>query len=177
MPKQNIGEAIAREREKKGLSQRQLANAVGISNAELSKIESGEREIPNPKILKKISKHINLNYNDMLSMIGLGTQLTTLNPFIRNYYENLKGKDVDTAWLMATSSIKNNDVLIETIQNQINSNKDMDIEKKEILLDTIQDLEYQKETNVQIVKILDELRYDKEAEDAKRNAENNDVLK
>ena len=99
------------------------------------------------------------------------------NPFIRNYYENLKGKDVDTAWLMATSSIKNNDVLIETIQNQINSNKDMDIEKKEILLDTIQDLEYQKETNVQIVKILDELRYDKEAEDAKRNAENNDVLK
>ena len=37
--------------------------------------------------------------------------------------------------------------------------------------------EYQKETNVQIVKILDELRYDKEAEDAKRNAKNNDVLK
>ena len=45
MPKQNIGEAIAREREKKGLSQRQLANAIGISNAELSKIESGEREL------------------------------------------------------------------------------------------------------------------------------------
>ena len=64
MPKQNIGEAIAREREKKGLSQRQLANAIGISNAELSKIESGERELPNPKILKKISKHIDLNYNN-----------------------------------------------------------------------------------------------------------------
>ena len=74
MPKQNIGEAIAKARENKGLSQRQLANAVGISNAELSKIESGEREVPNPKILKKISKYINLNYNDMLSMIGLGTQ-------------------------------------------------------------------------------------------------------
>ena len=74
MPKQNIGEAIAKARENKGLSQRQLANAVGISNAELSKIESGERELPNPKILKKISKHINLNNNDMLSMIGLGTQ-------------------------------------------------------------------------------------------------------
>ena len=59
MPKQNIGEAIAKARENKGLSQRQLANAVGISNAELSKIESGERELPNPKILKKISKHIN----------------------------------------------------------------------------------------------------------------------
>ena len=53
MPKQNIGEAIAKARENKGLSQRQLAILVGISNAELSKIESGEREIPNPKILKK----------------------------------------------------------------------------------------------------------------------------
>ena len=177
MQEKKIGELIAENREKKGLSQRQLAKAINISNAELSKIESGEREVPNPKILRKLSKYIDLNYNEMMNMVGLGAQSTPLNPFIRNYYENLKGKDVDTAWLMATSSIKNNDILIETIQNQINSNKDMDIEKKEILLDTIQDLEYQKETNVQIVKILDELRYDKEAEDAKRNAKNNDVSK
>ena len=45
MPKKNIGEEIAKARENKGLSQRQLANAIGISNAEISKIESGEREI------------------------------------------------------------------------------------------------------------------------------------
>lgn len=114
MPKQNIGEAIAREREKKGLSQRQLANAIGISNAELSKIESGERELPNPKILKKISKHIDLNYNNMLSMIGLGTQLTILNPFIRNYYEHLRGDKLEDAWMMAKASISNNDIMIDT---------------------------------------------------------------
>ena len=54
MPIKNIGEEIAKARENKGLSQRQLATAVGISNAALSKIESGETEIPNPKILKKI---------------------------------------------------------------------------------------------------------------------------
>ena len=82
MPNKKIGEEIAKARENKGLSQRQLANAIGISNAALSKIESGETEIPNPKILKKISKHIDLNYNDMMSMIGLGTQITMLNPFI-----------------------------------------------------------------------------------------------
>ena len=85
--------------------------------------------------------------------------------------------DTFKPFIFSRHSLGDNDILIETIQNQINSNKDMDIEKKEILLDTIQDLEYQKETNVQIVKILDELRYDKEAEDAKRNAKNNDVLK
>lgn len=53
MPNKKIGEEIAKARENKGLSQRQLANAIGISNAALSKIESGETEIPNPKILKK----------------------------------------------------------------------------------------------------------------------------
>ena len=119
MPKKNIGEEIAKARESKGLSQRQLANAVGISNAELSKIESGEREIPNPKILKKISKHIDLNYNDMLNMIGLGTQITTLNPFIRNYYENLKGDKLEDAWLMAKSSIENNKVMISSLNKEL----------------------------------------------------------
>ena len=111
MPKQKIGEEIAKARENKGLSQRQLANAIGISNAELSKIESGERETPNPKILKKISKHIDLNYNDMLSMIGLGSQLTPLNPFIKNYYENLKGEKLEDAWIMAKSSIDNSNII------------------------------------------------------------------
>ena len=46
MQEKKIGELIAENREKKGLSQRQLAKAINISNAELSKIESGEREVP-----------------------------------------------------------------------------------------------------------------------------------
>ena len=64
MQEKKIGELIAENREKKGLSQRQLAKAINISNAELSKIEPGEREVPNPKILRKLSKYIDLNYND-----------------------------------------------------------------------------------------------------------------
>ena len=46
MPNKKIGEKIANATENKGLSQRQLAHAIGISNAALSKIESGETEIP-----------------------------------------------------------------------------------------------------------------------------------
>lgn len=172
MPKQNIGEAIAKARENKGLSQRQLANAVGISNAELSKIESGEREIPNPKILKKISKHINLNYNDMLNMIGLGTQLTPLNPFIRNYYENLKGDKLDDAWMMAKSSIKNNDVIIDSLNQELEKD-DITTEERERAIETIQDLEYQNVTNKIIVGILDDNRL----KEAKKNAKNKNVFK
>lgn len=36
--RKKIGELIAENREKKGLSQRQLAKAINISNAELSKL-------------------------------------------------------------------------------------------------------------------------------------------
>ena len=60
MQEKNIGKLIAESREKKGLSQRQLAKIAKISNAELSKIESGEREIPNPKTLRKISNIIDV---------------------------------------------------------------------------------------------------------------------
>ncbi len=174
MPEKNLGERIAKAREDKGLSQRQLAKAVNISNAELSKIESGEREVPNPKILRRLSKYIDLNYNEMMSMVGLGAQVTTLNPFIKNYYKNLKGEELEDAWVMATSSIKNNEVIIETLNNQIRNNEDMEKDKKDILIDTIQDLAYQNETNRQIIDILDDNRF----KEAKKNAKKNkDVFK
>lgn len=171
MPNKNIGEEIAKARENKGLSQRQLANAIGISNAALSKIESGETEIPNPKILKKISKHIDLNYNDMMSMIGLGTQITMLNPFIKNYYEHLKGDKLEDAWIIAKSSIDNNNTMINNLNNDIN-NGNLSEKDKETALETIQDLEYQNTTNKLIIEILDNTRY----REAKNNAKNKNVL-
>ena len=129
MPKKNIGEEIAKARENKGLSQRQLANAIGISNAEISKIESGEREIPNPKLFRKISKVIGLNYNDMMEMVGLGGKLTPLNPFIKKHYENLKGEELDYEWMLFRSSVKRNDDMIESLNEELTSNKLSEEEK------------------------------------------------
>ena len=172
MPNKNIGEEIAKAREKASLSQRQLAKLIGISNAELSKIESGEREIPNPKILRKMSKHIDLNYYEMLRIIGLGAKGTPLNPFIENYYKNLMGDELDNAWMMAKSSIKNNDVIIKSINKQL-ENKKIDQEMKDNLIDTLQDLTYQNETNQMIIDILDENKF----KEAKKNAKNKNVFK
>ena len=171
MPKRNIGEEIAKARESKGLSQRQLANAIGISNAEISKIESGEREIPNPKIFRKLSKVIGLNYNDMMEMVGLGGKITPLNPFIKNHYQNLKGEELDNAWLLARSSVKNNESMIESLNNEISSNK-LSEEDKESALETIQDLEYQNVTNRLIISILEENKF----KEGLKNAKNKNVL-
>lgn len=171
MSSKNIGEEIAKARENKGLSQRQLANFVGISNAALSKIESGETEVPNPKILKRISKYIDLNYNDMMGMVGLGSKITPLNPFIRNYYEHLKGDKLEDAWIIAKSSIDNNNIMIEKLNSDIN-NENLSEEEKESAIETIQDLEYQNTTNKLIIEILDNTRY----KEAKKNAKNKNIL-
>ena len=52
---ETVGQMIARAREAKGLSKRELSRMANISDTELARIESGEREIPNPKTLRKIS--------------------------------------------------------------------------------------------------------------------------
>src|SRR5574344_2583094 len=116
MLEKNIGEVITEAREKANLSQRQLAKIANINNSELSKIEAGTRKEPSPKILRKISNYIDVNYNDLMYMIGLGVQVSPLNPFLLEHYAPLKGADLDEAWTIAKASIHNNELIIETLQ-------------------------------------------------------------
>ena len=63
---ETVGQMIVKAREEKHLSKRELSRIAKISDTELARIESGEREMPNPKTLRKISKVISLNYNDLM---------------------------------------------------------------------------------------------------------------
>ena len=119
MQEKKIGELIAEAREKKGLSQRQLAKIAKISNAELSKIESGEREIPNPKTLRKISNIIDVNYNDMMYMIGLGIEVSPLNPFIKDYYEKMNLDQLAEAEVNVLGSISNSEQLVKSCKENL----------------------------------------------------------
>ena len=83
-----VGELIKKGREEKNLSMRQLAELAKVSHSDISRIESGEREVPNPKILRKISQHIGINYNDLMYAAGLGFQVTDLNPFLKLFLTN-----------------------------------------------------------------------------------------
>lgn len=157
-----VGEVIAEAREKAGLSQRQLAKKANINNSELSKIEAGIRKDPSPRILRKISNHLDVNYNDLMYMIGLGVQVSPLNPFILNHYANLRGEELENAWITAMSSIKNNQIIIDSLQNQINSDND-----KEVIIETIEDLKYQNNTNNEIIKLLDNIKYKEGMKNAK----------
>ena len=157
MQEKRIGELIAEAREKKGLSQRQLAKIAKISNAELSKIESGEREIPNPKTLRKISNIIDVNYNDMMYMIGLGIEVSPLNPFIKNYYEKMNLEQLAEAEVNVLGSISNSEQLVNSCKENLNKEKILE-EEKELLLHTIEDTEYQIRTSSEIIKLIQSLK-------------------
>ena len=157
MQKKKIGELIAEAREKKGLSQRQLAKIAKISNAELSKIESGEREIPNPKTLRKISNIIDVNYNDMMYMIGLGIEVSPLNPFIKDYYEKMNLDQLAEAEVNVLGSISNSEQLVKSCKDNLEKENILESEK-ELLQHTIEDTNYQIRTSREIVKLIQNLK-------------------
>ena len=84
----------------------------------------------------------------------------------------LKGEELDYEWMLFRSSVKRNDDMIESLNEEIASNKLSD-EEKDSAMETIQDLEYQNVTNKLILGILDDNRL----KEAKKNAKNKDVFK
>lgn len=66
----NFGDYLKDKRKEKGLSQRQLSELSGVSNTEISRLESGNRQNPSPKILKAISPYLGVSYGDLLKEAG-----------------------------------------------------------------------------------------------------------
>ncbi len=168
---QTVGQMIAQARKEKKLSKRELARIAKISDTELARIESGEREIPNPKTLRKISTHIGINYNDLMYAAGLGFQVTSLNPFLINYYEHLKGDQIIDAILNTSSMIKNWTDLVNTFKARLENDKLSDSER-EIITQTIEDTEYQIKTAEEIVNVLNSARRKEAVENDKKKHKN-----
>ena len=77
-----LGEFIAFWRMEEGYSQRQLALYADISNTELHRIETAQRQKPSPKILEKIARVLKIDYEALLQYAGYldlqdGTELSS----------------------------------------------------------------------------------------------------
>jgi transcriptional regulator with XRE-family HTH domain len=57
-------------RKEKGLNMRQLSDLSGVSQAALSRIESGEREKPRPLLLKALAPHLGVSYEQLMAKAG-----------------------------------------------------------------------------------------------------------
>lgn len=165
---ETVGQMITKGREQKGLSQRELAKIANVSNTEISRIESGERGIPNPKTLRKISQHIGINYNDLMYAAGLGMQVSPLNPFLKRYYSDLKGQLLDEALINTLGSIDNWETLIKSLKQRVEENNILESEK-EVILQTIEDTEYQVNSANEIVKLLHSAKMKERIENERKN--------
>ena len=67
----NLGEYIREKRKEKNMSQRDLAAASGISNAEISRIESGKRKEPSSSVLRDLAKALNVPAEEILAVVGI----------------------------------------------------------------------------------------------------------
>lgn len=65
-----IAELIKDRRTHLGMSQRQLASVSGLSNSEISRIESGERKSPSPQVLYALSAALDIPYEILMTEAG-----------------------------------------------------------------------------------------------------------
>jgi Predicted transcription factor, homolog of eukaryotic MBF1 len=151
--KKSVGELITEARENVGITKNQLAEKAKVSHTEIARIESGEREVPNPKTLRKISKYIGINYNDLMYAAGLGAKVSPLNPYLIKYYDNLKGDELENTIKSIGLSLKRNKILLDALKKSSEDNTLTEEERNEIL-ETIEDLEYQNDTNEDIFKLI-----------------------
>lgn len=66
----DFGEHIKNLRKEKELSQKQLSQLSGISTAEISRIETGDRQKPSPDVLKVIAPFLGVKYEDLMDKAG-----------------------------------------------------------------------------------------------------------
>lgn len=168
MENKTVGQMIAEAREKKGLSKNQLAELANVSHTEIARIETGERAVPNPKTLRKISQFIDVNYNDLMYAAGLGTQVSPLNPFLKRYYSSLKGEQLDEALVNTLGSIENWEALVKSFKERLEDPNVTETEK-EILFQTIEDTQYQINTANEIVKLLHSAKMKERLDNEKKN--------
>ena len=166
MVEKNIGEVITEAREKANLSQRQLAKLANINNSELSKIESGVRKEPSPKILRKISNVLDVNYSDLMYMIGLGIEVSPLNPFIKDYYSKLKGDELNEAEVNVLGNKQNLEKLVLSCEEKLNDKSIIESER-ELLQNTIEDTKYQINTQNEIINLIQRLKVKERNKNAK----------
>ena len=71
---QTLGELIKEQREKLGISQRELSRQTGVDNNTIAKLEKGERKKTNTLSLKKIAYILNIDLKKILKLAGYSSK-------------------------------------------------------------------------------------------------------
>ena len=90
-----FGEYLRELRRKKGLTQKELADMSGFSNAEISRIESGDRQKPSPIILKALAPCLGVSYEELLKQAGYLEEVVDHQGYTEHIFKDDDGKLAD----------------------------------------------------------------------------------
>ncbi|WNR43137.1 helix-turn-helix transcriptional regulator [Paenibacillus roseipurpureus] len=71
-------------RKLKGYTIRELADRSGVSTAYISQLENGNRGIPSPEVLMKLSEGLNTSYSELMDIAGYLENSQTQQQFQSN---------------------------------------------------------------------------------------------
>lgn len=91
----NLGEFIKNLRKQNKLSQRELAEKSGVSNAEISRIETGDRKSPSPAILKAFAPYLKVSYEELMKQAGYIEEIIDHQGYTENLYRDKEGNLID----------------------------------------------------------------------------------
>lgn len=105
-----FGERLRRLRRERGVSQKEMAAAIGVSAAYLSAMEHGHRSVPNWAMVQKIIGYFNVIWDDaeelqrlaqtshpraVIDTSGLSPKATELANLLADGIARLDGADID----------------------------------------------------------------------------------
>src|SRR4051794_5326501 len=85
---QQLGSLIKRERERAGMTVRQLADAAGLVPSTVSRLETGFIATPRPEHLQRLAQALGIDVEELYVTVGYLTPgaLPELRPYLRAKY-------------------------------------------------------------------------------------------
>lgn len=134
----NFGEFLKKLRSESGLSQRELADKSGVSNAEISRLETGERKKPSPKVIKAIAPFLSLSYEELMVHAGYIERVITHDSFDEHILEDVDGTFADT-FRKAKRIAGRDEELISILDRAVDKSTEQDISTMKKILSSFSD--------------------------------------
>ncbi|MGE5390477.1 MAG: helix-turn-helix domain-containing protein [Deltaproteobacteria bacterium] len=127
----SFGDFIKKMRSEQGLSQRELADKSGVSNAEISRMETGDRKKPSPNSIKAIAPFLGISYEELMVKAGYIEHVIDHKSFDEHIFVESDGTFVDT-YRKAKRIAERDEELISILDRAVikSSTEDIDTLKK-----------------------------------------------
>lgn len=126
-----VGKYIADMRTEKKWSQRELADKSGISNTEISRLETGKRTNPTPATLHALADALKTEYRDLMKLAGYIEEVHEKDKLYELVFKDSDGNVVDVR--RGVKEMFRRDENWANVDYQVSHSRELTDEDREIL--------------------------------------------